>query len=246
MSLYNSFDRTKHLDELDSPLVSNEGVLTPLQRRQRVINNLFGDAGIVMPAIARTESGNLTFATGKGTLSSDGGTVTTAGTTVAEEQGNGIWHTTKLTLTAFAVGTSDDNASLAIGAEVYTFPTGTILVENTSIVGGVTAAISVTTNTPEVGLGTTIGTGAAATLTTTMEDLMDGGAGSTGSDNVAPDVAGGTLYKASNFTAPILIKTTGGKAHKLFLNVAAAWANVTAAGAVTFTGVITVRWRKIT
>ena len=35
MSLYNSFDRNKHLSELSSPLAMAEGVLTPQQRRAR-------------------------------------------------------------------------------------------------------------------------------------------------------------------------------------------------------------------
>lgn len=42
MSTVGSFDRTKHLDELDSPLDTAEGVLTPAQRRDRVASNLTG------------------------------------------------------------------------------------------------------------------------------------------------------------------------------------------------------------
>jgi hypothetical protein len=83
-------------------------------------------------------------------------------------------------------------------------------------------------------------------LSTTMEDIIDGGAaGLTGGDAVAPDVAGGTLYKGNTFTTGVLIKTSGGKARDLFLNAAVTWANVTAAGAVTFTGVITLKWRVV-
>ena len=40
MALYGGFDVTKHLDELDSPLVSQEGVLTPATRRARCLANL--------------------------------------------------------------------------------------------------------------------------------------------------------------------------------------------------------------
>lgn len=47
MSLYNSFDRNKHLDELDSPLDTAEGVLTPATRRGRVLSNL---ANVTMTA----------------------------------------------------------------------------------------------------------------------------------------------------------------------------------------------------
>src|SRR5688572_1308268 len=129
------------------------------------------------------------------------GTVTTAATTSAVEYGNGRDHFTVLTLTNFAIGTSGDNASLALGAKFYSFPAGTILVESATIVGGITAAISATTDTPEVGIGTVAATGAAATLTTaTWEDIIDGGAaGLTGGDTVAPNVAGGTFYKGQTF-----------------------------------------------
>lgn len=44
MSLYGAFDQTKHFSELDDPLVTQEGVLTPAQRRARAIENLFGSA----------------------------------------------------------------------------------------------------------------------------------------------------------------------------------------------------------
>lgn len=40
MSLYGAFDKTKHLDELDDPLFTQEGVLTPAARRLRVLANL--------------------------------------------------------------------------------------------------------------------------------------------------------------------------------------------------------------
>jgi hypothetical protein len=194
--------------------------------------------------IARTDAAQAF--TGVQTNATGAGTVTTAATTVAAEYGDGVNHITKLTLTNFAMGTSGDAAALAIGAKFYTFPAGSILVESATIVGGVTAAISVTTDTPEVGIGTTVGTGVAATLSTTMEDIIDGGAaGLTGGDAVAPDVAGTAFYKGQTFTTGVLIKTTGGKARDLFLNAAVTWANVTAAGAVTFTGVITLKWRVV-
>lgn len=185
--------------------------------------------------------------TGKTILTaSNVGTVTTAATTVATEYGNAIDHLTVLSMTNFAVGTSADNAALAIGAKFYTWPTGTnILVQQAVIAGGITAAISVTTDTPEVGIGTVIASGANATLTTgTWENLIDGGASGSSIDaaSVAPDVAGTAFYKKNLTTVTPIIKASGGAARDLFLNVAATWANVTAAGAVTFTGNIILRW----
>jgi hypothetical protein len=175
------------------------------------------------------------------------GTVTTAATTVAEEHGDQLEHITKLTMTAFAVGTSGDGAALALGAKFYTLPAGSYVIESASIAGGLTADISVTTDTPEVGIGTVVGSGVVATLSTTMENVIDGGAaGMTGDgDAIAPDVAGTAFYKGNLSTVRPVIQAAGGLAHDLFLNVADTWANVAAAGPVTFTGVITLKWRKI-
>ncbi len=44
MSLFNSFDRNKHLEELGTPLATATGVLTPTQRRAAVLANLAGTA----------------------------------------------------------------------------------------------------------------------------------------------------------------------------------------------------------
>ena len=176
-----------------------------------------------------------------------------ASTVTAIEHGDNIDHLTALTLTSFAVGTSGDNANLALGAKIYTWPTGVdVAVEYAILKGGLTAAISVTTDTPEVGLGTVVATGAAATLTTaTWENIMDGGATrlpTTGGDQVAiaPDVAGTTFRKMSLSTISPIIATSGGAARDVFLNVADGWADVAAAGAVTFTGTILLKWTVIT
>lgn len=181
------------------------------------------------------------------TTATNVGTVTTAATTTATEYGNAIEHLTVLTMTAFAVGTSADNAALAIGAKFYTWPSGfNILVESTAISGGVTAAISVTTDTPELGIGTVIASTATATLsTTTWENLVDGGASGSSVDAaaVAPDVAGTVFHKKNLTTVQPIIKASGGAARDLFLNAAVTWADVAAVGAVTFTGTITIKWR---
>ncbi len=175
------------------------------------------------------------------------GTVTTTATTAVEEYGNGIEHLTKLTMTAFNLGNTADNAALGFGANFYSFPAGTIIVTDATMVGSLTANISVKTNTPEIGIGTVVASGAVSVLsgTATFEDIIDGNASGTGGDTVAPDVNGTAFYKSSSFTNNILIKTTGGKSRNLFLNAAATWVDVAAAGALTFTGVITLKWSKV-
>lgn len=40
MSLFNSFDRTKHLSELNDPLFTQEGVISPENRRNRMAGNM--------------------------------------------------------------------------------------------------------------------------------------------------------------------------------------------------------------
>lgn len=196
---------------------------------------------------AQTLTGNQTIV-GSQLTTSNVGTVTTAATTTAEEHGDGVWHITKLTMTAFAIGTSGDNENLRVGAKFYTWPSGTvILCESVSIAGGITAAVSNTAQTPEVGIGSVQGTTAAATLSTTTEDYVDGGAaGGTGdAATVAPDVAGGAFNKCNLSTVRPIVKASGGLSRDLYLNIAVAWADVTAAGAVTFTGTITLVWRII-
>ena len=172
------------------------------------------------------------------------GVVTTPATTSVEEYGNGVRHFTRLTLTNFAVGTSGDNENLAIGAKFYTLPAGDIIIDHATMIGTILANISDKDEAnSEVGIGTVIGSGANATL---------------GDVNAAAEnVCGPVVISAYNNTAvvgvavagpaqPFLrIAASGGLARDLFLNTATAWDNITAPGAVTFTGVITLDWRKL-
>ena len=172
------------------------------------------------------------------------GTVTTASTTVAEEHGDAFYHITKLTLTNFAVGTGGDSENLAIGAQVYAFPaSGAIMVLDGSISGIFDQTSHGTISGGEVGLGTTTGTGAAATLSTTMENIFDGGNGGVLSSYVLGTgvVNAGGISGGSAGTLKI---ATGGT-KTVFLNIAAAWPNIAAAEAVKFTGTVTLRWRII-
>lgn len=214
------------------------------------------DAALALGAItasSATVSGDVSAATatvsgavtvGDSLVSSGNGTVTTPATTAVEERGDSIFHYTKLTMTAFAMGTSGDAAALALGAKFYTLPAGDFIIENATMVGTILAAISdKDAASSEVGIGTVVGSGVNATL---------------GAVNAAAEnVCGPVVIAAYNDTAvvgvtiaaaaqPFLrIAASGGLARDLFLNTATTWADVTAVGAVTFTGVITLKWRKI-
>ncbi len=237
------YARTKFLGELDDPLDLN-GVgtfMSPAEQRLEVAKNITGSDSVTLA--------NLVSA---GTGAAPSGTAGTAGTgATAVEWGNASEHTTVLTLADFAVGTSGDAAALAIGALLYTFPAGDILVDSVQFQDlGITAAISVTTDTPEVGLGTTQASGANATLgavAATAEDLSEGG----DTTNIAPDVAGTATINsskrptpASGDDGPKLIKAAS--AHTVYFNVAVTWANVAAAGAVTADGKVIINWKRLT
>lgn len=165
-----------------------------------------------------------------------------AATVAATEYGDARDHLTLLTLTAFAAGTSGDNAAKAIGNKIYTFPAGIIMVEWASLIAlATTAAISITTDTPEVGLGTVIGSGVNATLGAvgaTSENIFEG----TAIADVAATPFTGTKFPLAG--PPFLIAAAS--VHDVFLNYAVTWADVAAVGAVTATGTVVMKWHKLT
>jgi hypothetical protein len=203
-------------------------------------------------AIFNTTTGQINVYSGSAWLP-DGtaGTVTTSETTVAHEGGDGVWHQTQLTMTAFSLGNVGDAASLGIGAKFYTFPDGELVVKDMVLAGLFSAAVSDTAQTPEYGVGSTIGTGVIATLSTTLETYIDGGAagGMVGGTAVLADLTGAVVHAKSILAANtegFWIKASGGLSHDLFLNAADAWDDVTTVAPLLFTGKISFRWRLIT
>ena len=96
--------------------------------------------------------------TGRAITTKNVGTVGTGVTAI--EMGDGINHTTILTLTgvAFTIG---DTADLGDGALIYTLPAGACIINSTHSSVGLTLTTGTpTTDTPEVGLGSVIATGA--------------------------------------------------------------------------------------
>ena len=168
------------------------------------------------------------------------GAVTTAATTKVKEYGDGLNHTTVLTLASFVVGTSGDNTSKAIGASLYTLPAGAVIVDNSHVSVGLTLADAVQTDTPELGIGTAVGTGAVATI----------GAVSAGAENIfegtaTANVSGTALVGTKLPTAAVPLIVASGDSHVLYLNAAVAWADLTAPATVTATGTVTINWRYL-
>lgn len=144
--------------------------------------------------------------------------VGTAGTncTVAH-YGDGISNTAVITLAAVDL-TIGDNADLAAGALIYTLPAGVVSVHRATMNVAISATdVANQSDTPELGLGTVIGTGAVAVLggTATFEDILAGTA--------AADANGTDLLVAVN--TPLAIAS--GSAHTVHLNIADGWADGT-------------------
>ena len=159
------------------------------------------------------------------------------GTSVtAVEYGDGRNHTTVLTLTtkAYTIG---DNASLGIGSTIYTLPAGCQVVNSAYISVGLTATdVANAANTPEVGLGSTTGTGATAVLTGTMEDIFEG-------DAIA-NCTGTAYVLAKTPTAAVPYITQTGGTKTIYLNFAAAWLD-NAVQTATASGTVVLNWTTL-
>ncbi len=141
---------------------------------------------------------------------------------VAGDDGTiGALHVTNIFIAAgTSVVTTPDAESLAQGLLIYTFPAGTIVVKR--VYGDFGLDINdalLVGDTPEVGLGTLIASGAAATL---------GAVGAAAEDIWGPHVAAGVDTEADAtdagqfITVPNLI-IPGASAHLVHFNVAAVW-----------------------
>lgn len=165
------------------------------------------------------------------------GVAGTAGTnvTAVEKTTDGINFTTILTLDGVAA-TIGDTASLAGGALIYTLPTGPIVIKAATMSVGLSLTTGTpTTDTPELGLGTVIGSGANATLgavAATVENILG--------PAVADDIAG----TAELLTGVADLKIETADAHTVHINWADAFANVDNTAA-TLDGTVTINWMKV-
>ena len=165
----------------------------------------------------------------------------TAGTGVtAVESGDGVHMRVTMTLSGFAVGTSADNAALAVGAAIYTLPAGVYAINVSHLNVGVTIADANTAQTPEIGLGTTVGSGANATLGAVgagAENIIEGAAVADcdGTAKVITDVPTANI--------PLVIGSTD--SHVIYLNLAATWADMDAEAALTASGTVVLDYVKL-
>ncbi|MCZ6898336.1 MAG: hypothetical protein O7D95_06505 [Betaproteobacteria bacterium] len=198
-----------------------------------LIEEIVNNRGV--PVVQTRESGQVVT----GTQSVSGSKMTTqnlgadgVGVT-AVETGDGNQHTTTITL-AGVLPAITGGVNQAVGLLIYTFPAGAIVINHAYISVGITQSEgNIDNDQPEVGLGTVIGTGAVAVLSTTLEDIITG--------QVAANCTGTATVKTAIPTAavPFVIETAA--AHTLHFNAADGWA---ASGdlAATVAGTIVIDW----
>ena len=168
----------------------------------------------------------------------------TAGTGVTmTEYGDGRNITTTCSFTALSLGTPTASSSTAHGALILTLPANCILINSVICKVGLTVG-GVTTDTPDVGLGTTIATGAQSVLSgvgATAEDIITGQTWNKAldgtSDYFATVVSGVT-------TEGVFLVASAGTGQKIHLNAADGWASGVT-GNLTATGYIVINYTLV-
>ena len=171
-------------------------------------------------------SGNL------GSVTTDANVGTAATGATAVEYGNGRQHQTVITVST-ALGAIAGGADLGLGKLVYTLPAGAIIVNSAYMSMALTAADgNIDADTPDVGLGTVVASGAVAVLsgTATFENILTG--------QTAADCSGTATVKTTG--AQILAIETG-DAHTVYFNVADGWA-ASGETACLIAGTIVLNW----
>jgi hypothetical protein len=148
------------------------------------------------------------------------GNVGTANTGVtAAEYGDGFMHHTVLTISQGDALTVGDAAALGAGYKIYDLPTGQVVLHSASFKAVTLTADDVATqsDTPDVGLGTTVASGVVSVLsgTAAFENILTG--------QTATDCNG----TAINAVVGTQLVVADGDSHSVYLNVADTWADST-------------------
>jgi len=194
-----------------------------------------------VPVVQVTEAGQDVLGsqtiTGDSTVSGNAVTTKNVGAAAtgvtAAERGDATHHTTTLTV-AGVLPAITGGVDQAVGTLLYTFPAGDVVVNHAKLNIAITQSEgNINADTPDVGLGTVIGTGVVAVLSTTLEDIITG--------QTAADSNGTATVKTAIPTAAVPFVIESGDAHTLHFNAADGWA---ASGdvAATITGTVVLEW----
>lgn len=163
-----------------------------------------------------------------------------APTLKVKEYGDGVNHITKITLNDFVVGSPVAAADLAFGALLYTLPAGAQIIEATYLNVALKGTTNIVADTPDVGIGSVIASGAVAVLggTPTFEDYVTGQ--TSGAISGANFIEVATPVTAGVLTGIALNISSSTKS--IYLNAADGWAG---AGDVVANGEITIVWKTV-
>ncbi len=158
--------------------------------------------------------------------------VTAQARVTASETGDGRSYTVTLKLNSFTMAIAGAAAE-AVGYKIAELPAGAQHIEATYMSVALTGTGTVDADTPDVGIGTVIATGAVALLggTPAFEDIVDG--------QTATDCAG---------TATVALQSpddewsVAGDVKSVFLNIADTWAG---ADTITVTGEVTINFVQL-
>lgn len=183
----------------------------------------------------KSSSGTCGYTPFSGIGTTGAGTAEATGN-VAYESGNTAVHKTTLSLTNVAFTATDPgSAAYAFGTKIYTFPQGAILVLGATINCTATAGTGGITDTfnPNIGLGSTVGTGTDIT-TTEIDTLTKTAAGAA--------TAGVATIKMQSAAAVITVRDGTTTAKEVWFNFLIADADSTASDTVAVTGTVTLTW----
>lgn len=159
------------------------------------------------------------------------GTVASGSTVV--EWGDFFQKTSVITINT-TLGAIAGGANLGLGKKIYDFPAGACIVESAYMSVAITQTQgNITADTPDVGVGTTVASGAVAVLggTAAFENILTG--------QTAADCNGTATVKTVN-DQQLVIESGGG--HSVYLNVADGWAASGDAAAL-LTGTVVLKWK---
>lgn len=195
----------------------------------------YGTEGFATPSSA-SDAEIRTFDTdGKMVVSLAPGGTAESGVTATEYSADGKHFVTKLVISGLAI-TIGDNAALANGTLAYTLPAGALYVQVAS--GSLALTLTTgtpTTDTPEIGIGTTVGSGVNATL-----GAVDAACENVWGPFVMDDVAG--TAEVGTTASGLVIEAAGD--HTLYVNIADTWADVDDTAA-TLDGTVYISWVKL-
>lgn len=157
---------------------------------------------------------------------------TAAAGVTAVEYGDGHMHTTVLTVDT-TLGAIAGGAALALGKLLYTLPAGAQVVDRSYFSLAITQTEGhINADTPNVCLGTVVGSGAVATLAGTATFYNVG---------VAQKAAANCTGTATVQTNVVALVREAADAKTIYANVAATWA-ASGDAAAKLTGTVTLRW----